>query len=83
VGDTSVWELTCAAKRGASASTTSIIGTVNGTIALAQDAGASGWTCNLTASTTNGAIDVVVTGEANKSIYWVATMYTTEVGTYV
>lgn len=80
VGDTSIWELTCAVKRGTGAATTALVGSVGGTTALAQDAAASAWACTLGVNTTNGSIEVRVTGEANKSINWVATMYTTEVG---
>lgn len=79
-GDSSAWELVCLVKRGANAAATSIVGSVGGTTAFAQDAAAAAWTCTLAANTTNGAVEVRVAGEANKSIHWVATVYTTEVG---
>jgi hypothetical protein len=76
-GDVAGWEITGVVKRGANAATTAIVGTPVVTL-LAADAGAAAWTCALIANTTYGAAVVQATGEADKTIAWVATMHTTE-----
>ena len=74
--DSVVWEFKGAVRRGATAATTTLIGTPS--IDLIASDGSS-WTFALTADTTNGALKVTVTGEAGKTIRWVATVNTTEV----
>lgn len=63
-------------KRDASAATTALVGSVSKTV-LAETNVA--WDANVSADTTNGSILIQVTGEAAKTIRWVATVYTTEV----
>ena len=46
---------------------------------LRPDAGAAGWTLTLSADTTNGGLAVTATGEANKTIRWVARVLSVEV----
>jgi hypothetical protein len=62
--------------RNTTAATTALVGTVTKTV-LAEDTTA--WDCNVTADATNGGLAFTVTGEANKTIRWVATVWTTEV----
>jgi hypothetical protein len=62
--------------RNATAATTALVGTVTKTV-LAEDT--SAWDCEVTADTTNGGLAFTVTGEENKTIRWVATVWTTEV----
>jgi hypothetical protein len=62
--------------RNGSAATTAIVGTVMKTV-LAEDTTA--WDCAVTADTTNGGLAFTVTGEAAKTIRWVATVWTSEV----
>ncbi len=62
--------------RNAGAATTALVGTVD-KVVLAEEIAA--WDVNATADTTNGALSIVVTGEAAKTIRWVAACYLTEV----
>jgi hypothetical protein len=62
--------------RDASAATTAIIGNVSKTVIAETNAG---WDSAVTADTTNGSIKISVTGEAAKTIRWVASVFTTEV----
>jgi hypothetical protein len=71
-----VWEFKGGIRRGTSAGTTTLIGTPSIDL-IASDG--SAWTVALTADTTNGGLAVTVTGEAAKTIRWVATVRTTEV----
>lgn len=77
VGDTSGWDIYGVIKRVANAASTALVGTPTVTM-IGQDAAASAWTVALTADTTNGALTITCTGEANKTINWVATVETTE-----
>lgn len=79
VGDTSAWEITGVIKRGANAASTALVGAITTTL-LAQDAGAAAWAVAAVANTTRGSLEITVTGEASKTINWVATTWTTEVG---
>lgn len=79
VGDTSAWEITGVIKRGANAAATALVGAVTVTL-LGQDAGAAAWVCTAVANTTRGSLEITVTGEASKTINWVATTRTAEVG---
>jgi hypothetical protein len=76
-GDSKAWSFEGAIKRGATAASTAIVGSVV-LNTIAQDAGASAWTIAITADTTNGAIAVTVTGAAATTIRWVAKIETTE-----
>lgn len=60
-----------AIERTANAASTAIIGT-NTALSTSQDAGALTWTATATADTTNGSLKITVTGEAAKTIQWVA-----------
>jgi len=62
--------------RNGAANTTAIVGTVVKTV-LAEDT--ADWDCDVTADTTNGGLAITVTGEAAKTIRWVATCWTSEV----
>lgn len=76
-GNSKAWTFEGAIKRGASAGTTAIVGTVI-INTIAQDAGASAWSIAITANTTLGCIAVTVTGAAATTIRWVAKIETTE-----
>ena len=76
-GDCAVWEVKVAAKRGASAGTTAIIGTPSVT-PIGVDAGASAWAVAVTADTTIGCIRFTVTGEAAKTIEWTVETYSVQ-----
>ena len=69
VGDSSMWVLTGLIKQIASVATTAIVGSVTSTL-IAQDAAASAWTVSHTADTTNGALKLTVSGDANKNLDW-------------
>ncbi len=62
--------------RNGNAASTSIVGSVTKTV-LAEDTAA--WDVEVTADTTNGGLKVECTGEAAKTIRWVATCWTSEV----
>lgn len=63
-------------KRDANAGTTALIGSVSKTV-LAETNVA--WDAAVSADTTNGSILIQVTGEAAKTIRWVAVVQTVEV----
>jgi hypothetical protein len=62
--------------RNGSAATTALVGTVLSTV-VAEDTAA--WAVTVDADTTNGALRIQVTGEAAKTIRWVAFVRTVEV----
>lgn len=70
-GDTAAFEIRGCIKRRATAGTTALVGTPSVTV-IAADAGAAAWTCSATADTTNGVLQINVTGEAAKTIRWVS-----------
>lgn len=70
-GDTAAFEITGCIKRRANAASTVIVGTPTVTV-LAADAGAAAWVVSATADTTNGVLQINVTGEAAKTIRWVS-----------
>lgn len=76
--DSDMWEVTALIKRGANASTTTLVGTPTIT-KLFADSGASAWTIALTADTTYGGGIITVTGEASKTIKWVTNIDSAEV----
>jgi len=77
-GDTASWMFQGAIKRGADASATSLVGTFVKTV-LAKDTNAANWDVTITADTTNGALNIQVTGVASTTISWSATVRTSEV----
>lgn len=76
-GNTKAWSFEGAIKRGANAAATTLVNSVINTVA--QDAGASTWTIALAADTTNGGLQITVTGQASTTIRWVGKVETTEV----
>tara|TARA_R100000406_G_scaffold5271_2_gene3608 strand:+ start:2902 stop:4116 length:1215 start_codon:yes stop_codon:yes gene_type:complete len=78
-GNTRAWTFEGAIKRGASASTTALVGTVIKND-IAYDSGAADWDVAITADTSNGCLKLVVTGQASTTIRWVAKVETTEMG---
>lgn len=77
-GDSARWEAKGLIKRGANASTTTLVGTP--TIAMTHNsAGAATWVIALSADTTNGALAITATGENGKTIKWLAKISTTSV----
>ena len=78
-GDTRAWTFEGAIKRGSSASTTALVGTVIKND-IAYDSGAANWDVAIAADTSNGCLKITVTGEASTTIRWVAKIETTEMG---
>jgi hypothetical protein len=76
-GDVKTWDFSGTIKRGANAAATAIVGSVTMTVKDA-DAGASAWTLAIDADTTNGSLRTTVTGEAAKTIRWLAEVETLE-----
>lgn len=76
-GNTKAWEFRGAIKRGASAATAAIVGSVIKDV-LTYDAGAAAWDVNVAANTTIGCLEVTVTGQAATTIRWVCKIETTE-----
>jgi hypothetical protein len=74
----SSWEFRGAIERGANAASTVLVGTPR-IDNIGYDSAASFWTFALTADTTNGGLQVTVTGQAGTTIRWVAKIETTEV----
>lgn len=77
-GAAKAWTLECLAKRGANAAATALSGTTTATV-YGADSGTSAWDATLVVNTTRGSVEVQVTGEASKTLRWVATVVTTEV----
>lgn len=75
-GDSSAWLISGMIKK--ISSTTSLVGSIAKSI-IAQDTGAAAWDVTAEADDTNNALVIKVTGEANKSIRWVAKIELTEV----
>jgi hypothetical protein len=69
-----------AIRRFGLANTTAIVGTVTKTV-LAEDTAA--WDADVDADTTNGALRILVTGQAAKTIRWVARIELAEVSGYL
>lgn len=91
-GDCASWEVNLLARRGAGAATTVVVGgTTFAGASLAsvtpgtgippglRDANAAGWLLTIAADTANGALAISGTGEANKTIRWVARLLSAEV----
>lgn len=77
-GNTKAWSFEAAIKRGANAASTAIVGAVIKNV-VAADAGAATWDITISADTTNGALQVQVTGQAATTIRWVCGLNSTEV----
>jgi hypothetical protein len=78
-GDVAMWTIEGVIKRGASAATTAFVGTPTVT-QVAADAGASTWATGAANETTNGLLQITITGAASTTIHWVAEVETVEVG---
>lgn len=76
-GNSKVWTFEGGLKRGATAATTVLIGSVAINI-VAADAGASTWVIAVTADNTNGGLNVTVTGQAATTIRWNCQVQTVE-----
>jgi hypothetical protein len=76
-GDTAWWKFECCIKRGANAAATALVGSIFE--ANDADTGAAAWEVAVTEDTTNGALAITVTGEAGKTIRWLATVHTTRI----
>lgn len=77
-GDGAAFKIIGAIKRGSGAGTVEIVGTPAITV-LGATAGAAAWAVNAATDTSQGALAITVTGEASKSIKWVARVQTVEV----
>ena len=76
--ETAGWNLKFVIRRGTNAASTSLVGSATKTV-LAQDTGTTTWDVSVTADTTNGRPNISVTGEAAKTIRWVANIRMTKV----
>ena len=76
--ESSAWNLKFAIRRGTNAASTALIGSATKTV-IGQDSGTTGWDVSVTADTTNGRPKIEVTGEASKTIRWVANIRMTKV----
>jgi hypothetical protein len=77
-GDTKGWTFEAVIKRGANAGSTALVSAVVPMV-TAADAGAAAWTIAVSADTTNGCLQVQVTGAAATTIRWVCKLESTEV----
>lgn len=66
-------------RRGANASSTTLVGSVDTIGNDKSESGASTWAVSVEASTSSGALVIKVTGENSKTIRWVAKVETVEV----
>lgn len=79
VGDSAGWDVVFLMTRGAAAADTVLVGGGGASIApTLNSAGAAAWRLSITADTTFGAINITGTGEANKTIDWVARIISVE-----
>lgn len=83
VGDSKAWEISGAIKRGSGAGSVALLGTPTITV-LGADAGlgannSTGAVASIVTDATHGLLRVRGTGEANKTLRWVATLLLTEV----
>jgi len=75
-GGSAGYTFTGVIKRDVGVATVALVGSVSKTVIAETN---SPWDANLAADTTNGSMKLTVTGEAAKTIRWVATAYVTEV----
>ena len=73
-----VWQITGGIRRGATAASTTLVGTPVIT-RIAYDTTATTWAATTVADTTNGGLQVRVTGTGTQNITWVANVLTIEV----
>jgi len=76
--ESKAWNLKFAIRRGTSAANTALLGSATKTV-IGEDTGTSIWDVVVTADTTNGRPNISVTGEASKTIRWVAHIRMTKV----
>ena len=76
-GDTKSWTIEGTIKRGGTASTTAVVGTVITNI-IAANTGAASWTVAAAANTTLGCLQISVTGQAAVGIRWACEVQTVE-----
>jgi hypothetical protein len=76
-GDTSDWDIRGTIRKGTTAASAALVGSV--VTMVYQDSGASAWALALSADTTLGGLKVQVTGVAATTIRWVAHIDTVEV----
>jgi hypothetical protein len=76
-GDTKSWTIEGTIKRGATASTTAVVGTVITNI-IAANTGAATWTVAAAANTSLGCLQISVTGQAAVGIRWACEVQTVE-----
>jgi hypothetical protein len=79
VGDSFATRFTGVIKRS-SGGTTSMVGSTSQDID-ARDTGAANWATTVTADTSNNALKIACTGEANKTIYWQSKVSLVRIGT--
>lgn len=77
VGDSAGYKIEGVIKN--TSGTVSLVGSINN-ITLGENAGAAGWSVTATAASWNDSLSIDVTGEADKTIHWVASVQLTEVG---
>jgi len=81
VGDSAYWTFEGLIKRDGANNTTLVgISSAGATTPLFADAAASGWTVEINADDTNEALNLLVTGELNKTIRWTAYLRVAQVG---
>jgi hypothetical protein len=76
--ESKAFNLKFAIRSGAAAANTALIGSATKTV-IGEDSGTSTWDVTVTADTTNGRPNISVTGEAAKTIRWVANIRMTKV----
>lgn len=76
--ESAMYNLKFGIRRGAAAANTALVGTPVLTV-IGEDTGTTGWDVAVTADTTNGRPAIKVTGEASKTIRWVANIRMTKV----
>jgi hypothetical protein len=76
-GDSKMWRLDAIVRRGASAAATVLVNATQ--LAAYGDAAAAAWTAGIAADAGSGGVAITGTGEANKSINWVARVLSVEV----
>ncbi len=77
-GDSAGWDVSALVRRGANAASTAVIGGGAAIVPSLNDAAAAAWRLAVAADTTQGGLAVSGTGEANKSISWVARVSSVE-----
>ncbi|MCO6419259.1 glycoside hydrolase family 55 protein [Siccirubricoccus sp. KC 17139] len=77
-GDCAGWDVTALIKRGTNAAATTLIGGGTSIAPSHNDAAAAAWRLAIAADTANGGLAISGTGEANKTINWVARILSVE-----